>query len=185
MQFSRFLDAWCKDWIALMSGIVSVGLLFWATLWPPSQAEGKQVLLVLSALCFVVGSYRIWAKQYQRVCDLTGKTQTEAVEDLLSEFQSLESWYASDEKTNSKPLERLIEKSLDELRHHVPLAVYRFKKVATNPTPHPASFFPQTGGDRTIQQLADWRSDKEREQCWRKVSACLNSLQDISRELPH
>lgn len=182
-MFRRFLAAWCKDFITLMSGIVSVGLLFWATLWPPSQTQGKQVLLILSAVCFVAGSYRIWVKQYQRVCELTSKTPTESVEDLITDFQKLENWYAGDEKTSPKLLEQLIEKSLDELRCHVPLAVYRFKKVATNPRPYAESFFPHT--ERTIQQLADWRADKDRELCWRRASACLNSLKDISRELPH
>jgi len=103
MRFGRFLAAWFKDWTALMSGIVSVGLLFWATLWPPSQVQAKQVLSVLSAICFVFGSYRIWAKQYQRVCELTGKTQIEALDDLILEFKKLEDWYASDQKTNPKP----------------------------------------------------------------------------------
>jgi hypothetical protein len=76
-------------------------------------------------------SYRIWAKQYQRVCELTAKTPIEAIDDLISEFQKLENWYGSDEKTKPKPLDLLIEKSLGELRHHVPLAVYRFKKVTS------------------------------------------------------
>src|SRR5437667_12006207 len=129
--------------------------------------------------------YRIWAKEYQRVRDLTGKTRIEAIEDLISEFQTLESWYASDEKTNPRKLKRLIEKSLDELRHHLPLDVYRFKKIATNPMPYTERFLPKTGDMRTIQQIADWRSDTKREQCWRKASACLDSLRDISRELSH
>ncbi len=185
MHFGRFLAAWFKDWIALVNLLGSIVFLFWATFWPPSQEQAKQGLLALCVICFVIGSYRIWAKEHQRVRDLTGKTRIEAIEDLISEFQTLESWYASDEKTNPRKLKRLIEKSLDELRHHLPLAVYRFKKIATNPMPYTERFLPKTGDMRTIQQIADWRSDTEREQCWRKASACLDSLRDISRELSH
>ncbi len=168
-----------------MNLLGSIVFLFWATFWPPSQEQAKQGLLALCVICFVIGSYRIWAKEHQRVRDLTGKTRIEAIEDLISEFQTLESWYASDEKTNPRKLKRLIEKSLDELRHHLPLAVYRFKKIATNPMPYTERFLPKTGDMRTIQQIADWRSDTKREQCWRKASACLDSLRDISRELSH
>jgi len=77
-----------------MSGIGSFALLLWATIWPPSQELSKQVLLVLSVVCFVFGSYRIWAKENQRWRDLTEKTSVEAVDDLISEFQRLEDWYA-------------------------------------------------------------------------------------------
>jgi hypothetical protein len=183
-MFGRFLSAWYEDWTARMSGIASVILLFWATFWPPSQEQAKHGLLALCVICFVVGSYRIWAKQYQRVCDLTGKAPTEAIYDLIAEFEKLGDWYGSDEKTSLKPLEELIEESLGELRRHVPLAVYRFKKVATDPTP-PANlnFLPRS--DRTVEQYAEWRADSERELCWRRASACLNSLKDISREFPH
>jgi hypothetical protein len=80
----EFLAAWCKDWIALMSGIVSVGLLFWA----PSQSQSKYGLFIVSVLCFVFGSYRIWAKQYQRVCELTAKTPIEAIDDLFPSFKN-------------------------------------------------------------------------------------------------
>jgi hypothetical protein len=82
------------DCVALMSGIGSFALLLWATIWPPSQELSKQVLLVLSVVCFVFGSYRIWAKENQRWRDLTEKTSVEAVDDLISEFQRLEDWYA-------------------------------------------------------------------------------------------
>ena len=161
-----------------MSGIVSVGLLFWATLWPPSQVQAKQVLSVLSAICFVFGSYRIWAKQYQRVCELTGKTQIEALDDLILEFKKLEDWYASDQKTNPKPLQQLIDTALQELRHHAEFAVHRFKGVVENPTTQ--TFLPERG--RTIQQVAEWRADKKREECWRKASACLYALKNIQQD---
>jgi hypothetical protein len=180
MHLGRFFEAWFKDWIALMSGAVSVGLLFWATLWPPSQAQGKQILLILSAVCFVFGSYRIWAKQYQRVCDLTGKTPIEGIDDLILEFTKLEDWYASDKKTSPRPLERLIEKGVLELRHHAPNAVHRFKDAATNPKPE--AFLPLSGRMRTIEEVAEWRSDKKREECWKKASSCLDRLKAIRQE---
>ena len=184
MHFSRFLAAWFKDWIALVNLVGSIVFLFWATLWTPSHEQAKYGLYILCVFCFVIGSYRIWAQQHQRVCELTAKTPIEAIDDLISEFEKLEKWYGSDEKTSPKPLGRLIQKSLDELRRHVPLAVYRFKKVAANPMPPTETFLPQTG--RTIEQFADWRSsDANREECWRKASACLNALRDISRGLPH
>jgi hypothetical protein len=100
MRLSGFLFAWCKDCLALMSGIVSVGLLFWATVWVPSESQSKYVPFVVSAICFVFESYRIRTKEYQGVCDLIEKTPIGGIEDLIPEFQKLVKCYASDEKTN-------------------------------------------------------------------------------------
>jgi hypothetical protein len=180
MHFGRFLAAWCKDWIALVNLIGSIVFLFWVTFWPPSQEQAQQGLFALCVICFVIGSYRIWAKQYQRVCELTGKSPIEALDNLISEFQKLEDYYGSNQETDPRQVERLIEKALLELRHHAAFAVHRFKTSLNNPASHAQTFFPQKG--KTVQELADWRTDKKREECWQKTSACLSSLKAIRRD---
>ncbi len=105
MHFGRFFAAWLEDWIALMSGIASIGLLFWATIWPPPQDQAKAIVFAVSAICFVIGSYRIWAKEHQRWRDLTAKTREEFFADTISEFNKLERWYGSDECTTRRPLD--------------------------------------------------------------------------------
>jgi len=180
MRLGRFILAWGKDWLGLMSGIASVALFFWATLWPPSQAQAKQLLLVVSAICFVIGSYRIWVKENQRWRDLTEKTPVEAIDDLMSELKGLEDWYAGDNKTDSQRLKRFTDKALGELRHQAPFAVHRFKTALNEPLVHRQSFFPHR--NRTVEELAAWRSDKERERCWSMASACLNVLNNARGE---
>jgi hypothetical protein len=180
MHFSRFLAAWLKDWTALVNLVGSIVFLFWATLWPPSHDQARQALFALCVICFVIGSYRIWASQYQCVCALTGKSPIEAIDDLISEFQKLEDYYGRNQETKPRQLERVIEKVLLELRHHAGFAVHRFKISMDNPAAHTQTFLPQKG--KTVQEMADWRIDKKREECWQKTSACLASLKSIKRE---
>src|SRR4051794_39213639 len=115
-----------------MSGIASIILLVWSTFWPPSQEQAKQGLLALFVVCFVAGSYRIWAKEHQRWTGLTGKTKIEALDDRISEFQALWDSYGSDSQTTRLPLEKLIEETLNDLRCHAPDHVHHFKSVAKN-----------------------------------------------------
>jgi hypothetical protein len=181
MRLRKFVDSWFEDWTTLMSGIVSVGLLFWVTLWPPSQSQLKPALLIISACCFVLGSYRIWSKSEQRYQDLTGKTRMESLNDLISDFQKLEGWYGDDKSTTTpKPLDLLIKRTLEELRYHSPDAVHVFKRIAADPTAKTESPFPIR--NRTILELGNWRSNEEREKCWRTVSACLYQLKIIRRD---
>src|SRR5712692_97677 len=116
MRFERFLQAWGKDWIALMSGFASLVLLFWAAIRPPSQDQLKHAIFFVSVVCFVFGSYRIWSAEHQRWLDLTGKTREEFFADAIAEFTKLERWYGSDECTRRGPLDHLIEKTLVEVR---------------------------------------------------------------------
>ncbi len=176
----RFFAAWFEDWITTMSGIVSVGFLFWVTLHPPSQGQAKTALLIASAACFVAGSYRVWSKADKRYQALTGKTRMEALNDLVSEFEKLEKWYGSDKRTTPKKLHRLIKQTLDELRDHSPDCVHVFKGISTDPTARRESPFPI--GNRTSVELGKWRANTEREKCWNTVSACLYQLKIIRRD---
>ena len=181
MLFGKFLAAWGKNWIALMSGIASIALLFWAAIWPPSQDQLKHAIFFVSAVCFVFGSYRIWSAEHQRWLDLTGKTREEFFADAIAEFTKLERWYGSDECTRRGPLDRLIEKTFVEVRRYAPDHVLVFKDAANNPNAFAQSHLPLGHPNRTIEEIANWRSDEERERCWRTTSACLYALKSIRR----
>jgi hypothetical protein len=141
----------------------------------------------VSAICFVFGSYRIWAAEHERWLDLSGKTQAEFFADTTEAFNNLERWYGSDERTKRKPLDRLIAKTLVELRHHAPSGPYVLilKDAATNPQALTESHLPLGRDARTIEQIASWRSDKERERCWQTASACLYALKSIRQEMAY
>lgn len=161
-----------------MSGIASVVLLFWATMRPPSEEQLRHGLLVISAVCFVVGSYRIWVREHERYLTLTKRTQGEVLEDAIKAFMELEQWYGNDEPTTPKKLNALIEETTNDLRHHAPNFVLSFKKSASDQSAFTAKFFPER--NRTMEELVAWRSDKVRENCWRTAAACVYQLKSIS-----
>jgi hypothetical protein len=67
MHLREYFAALWDDWIALMSGIGSIVLAFWAAFVPPQNVQAARVLLFLcAAACFVVSSYRIWSAEYRR-----------------------------------------------------------------------------------------------------------------------
>jgi hypothetical protein len=61
----RFFAAWLSDWTSRMSGLASVVLALWAAFFTPDAALNKWVLVGLSILFFVIGSYHIWAKEHR------------------------------------------------------------------------------------------------------------------------
>jgi hypothetical protein len=67
MHLREYIAALSNDWMALMSGVGSVLLAFWAAFFPPQDFQAARVLLFLcAAACFAVSSYRIWSAEYQR-----------------------------------------------------------------------------------------------------------------------
>jgi hypothetical protein len=48
-----------------MSGLASVVFTLWVTFFTPDAALNKWVLIVLSVIFFIVGSYHIWANEYR------------------------------------------------------------------------------------------------------------------------
>jgi hypothetical protein len=185
MPFGKFLSAWSKDWTALMSGIASIALLFWAAIWPPSQDQLRHGLFMVSGLCFVIGSYRIWSREHQRWRDLTGKSQIEAITDLVSEFANLEALYVGDAKTKPNMLSDLIVKAREELRHHAPQYVHLFNEAVADPDSRP-NFIPTIG--RTNDEVSAWLSDDTRFESWKIATVCRASLEQIKviclRKLP-
>jgi hypothetical protein len=182
MRFVRFVAKWGEDWTGRMNGIASLGLLIWGTFWPPSVDQGKTIVLAISAVCFVAGSYHVWSKEHQLVLNLSEKTQMEALDDLLSEFERLVNWYASDAKTKRKPLDRLIERARQELRHHAQDSVHEFNDVVKDAINAPrVESIPVIG--RKMEDFDKWsKSDLERHACWQIASACHNKLHSIMIE---
>jgi len=61
----KYLASLWADWVARMSGVASVILAFLAAYLEFIVKHGKAALWVTAAICFVIASYRIWAKEHQ------------------------------------------------------------------------------------------------------------------------
>lgn len=70
-MFHRFLLAFWGNWTALMSGIASIALAFWAAAFPPTD-NGRQLLLVASIACLFLAAYQLWVKEAKEVDRLRG-----------------------------------------------------------------------------------------------------------------
>src|SRR6185295_96383 len=65
MYLKAYFIALAHDWLALMSGIASVIVAFFAAYFPPtSVAAVRTTLWVTAVVCFVVSSYRVWVKEH-------------------------------------------------------------------------------------------------------------------------
>jgi hypothetical protein len=168
-----------------MSGVASIVLLLLATFWQLSYKQGRIAVLLVSAVCFVIGAYRVWVAEHRRWLALTGKTRAEFFADTIAEFTELERWYGSDERTERKPLDSLFEQTIAGFRYHVPEGptILVFKDAATNRMSMTESHLPLGRDNRTIVEIGNWRADEEREICWRTVSAFLFALKRIRREI--
>jgi hypothetical protein len=60
-----------------MSGGASVAFTFWAILTDPNNVNLKKGLWIISALCFVIASYRVWAREHTEVHRLQAETRKE------------------------------------------------------------------------------------------------------------
>ena len=64
MRMREYFVALGKDWVSLMSGIASLILAFWAAYFPLNNIyAGRTLLWIAAVACFVVTSYRLWAKE--------------------------------------------------------------------------------------------------------------------------
>ena len=66
-MLKEYFAALWADWVARMSGIASVILAFLAAYLEFIVKHGKAVLWVTAALCLIIASYRIWAKEHKAV----------------------------------------------------------------------------------------------------------------------
>jgi hypothetical protein len=73
MQAWAFLRAVYKDWVALMSGIASIVLGFFATFTEFAIQHARAMLWAAAAACFVVTSYRVWVREREKVQKLNAK----------------------------------------------------------------------------------------------------------------
>lgn len=66
-MLKKYFAAVWADWVARMSGIASIILAFLAAYFEFIVKHGKAVLWITAALCFIIASYRIWAKEHMAV----------------------------------------------------------------------------------------------------------------------
>lgn len=88
MYIREYLRAYWNDWISLMSGVASVGFTFWALLTEPTNVNLRKGLWVVSALCFVLGSYRVWAKERVEALRLQAESEKE-INQIIGEFEEI------------------------------------------------------------------------------------------------
>lgn len=88
MHIGEYLKAYWSDWVSLMSGAASVILTFWATLSQPSNANLRKSLWIVSALCFVLGSYRVWVRKHLEVERFKAEGEKE-INQIVREFEEI------------------------------------------------------------------------------------------------
>jgi hypothetical protein len=71
MLLREFCEALYDDWLALVSGIVSVLLAVWVAIFTPSSEAARKALWLSFAVCLFVAAYRIWAAERNRFNQLT------------------------------------------------------------------------------------------------------------------
>ena len=88
MHIGDYLRSFLSDWIALMSGAASVLFTFWAIVFESTNINLKYGLLVVSAVCFVIASYRIWSAEHSEVQRL--RTEAEQKNNpIIQEFEEI------------------------------------------------------------------------------------------------
>lgn len=77
-SLTRYLAILFIGWITLLSKISSLPLGICAAYFPPTTSQvGRLILWVSALVCFVVTSYRLWARERKRVTELLDEQQTE------------------------------------------------------------------------------------------------------------
>jgi hypothetical protein len=88
MYIRDYLRAYVKDWISLMSGAASVAFTFWAIFTDPNNVNLRKGLWIVTALCFIIGSYRVWSKEHSEAHRLEGETEKE-INQIVREFTEI------------------------------------------------------------------------------------------------
>jgi len=88
MFIRDYLRAYLEDWISLMSGGASVIFTFWAILTDPNNGNLRRGLWSVSAVCFAIGSYRVWAREHTEVHRLQAETEKE-LNRIIQEFNEI------------------------------------------------------------------------------------------------
>jgi hypothetical protein len=88
MYIRDYLRAYLEDWVSLMSGGASVAFTFWAILTDPNNVNLRKGLWIVSALCFIVASYRVWSREHKEVHRLQAETEKE-INQIVREFNEI------------------------------------------------------------------------------------------------
>src|SRR5882672_5799957 len=77
-SLTRYVAILFIGWITLLSKISSLPLGICAAYFPPTTSQVGRLILWISALvCFVITSYRLWARERKRVNELLDEQRTE------------------------------------------------------------------------------------------------------------
>jgi len=98
MFIRKFIAAWLADWTGRMSGFASIVLTFWATFFPPNIDKARWALLIAGIVCFVFGSYHIWAKEHKA---LLAEQAAKLLPELLGELKHYENGCVNGRGVNS------------------------------------------------------------------------------------
>jgi hypothetical protein len=81
-SLTQYVAVFLIGWITLMSKISSVPLGICAAYFPPNTSQVGRLILWISALgCFVITSYRLWARERKRVNELLENNKPKDNED--------------------------------------------------------------------------------------------------------
>jgi hypothetical protein len=109
MFIRKFFAALWADWVAAMSGGVSVALAFWAVYFPPTDIKAGRILLWAAAvICVVYASYRIWASEHRKALALEEEAKRRQPK-LIGFFQDfrMHDWTKLDAKDEDIDEERV------------------------------------------------------------------------------
>jgi len=75
MHLLEYFRAIYRDWVALMSGLASIVLAFFASYFGYIIMHAKAALWIAAGLCFVITSYRVWAREHSQITKLAIKNE--------------------------------------------------------------------------------------------------------------
>ena len=173
-----FLKAFSRHWVWWVGGSF-ISTVF-ATLQVVGWTTPAWLVYVWVSAGILIAMFLAWREQYQKVQELTKKAPIEVIDDLIAEGQELSEWLTGFVTGGSQKASDWIEKARQQLRANAPNCVAMLNEAVKHPT---AKLLPESKGSRTIVEIAEWRSDKERHLAWQKIDSCVARLKQIRDEI--
>lgn len=126
-----------------------------------------------------VAMFLAWRVQYRKVQEFTKKAPIEIIDDLVQEGEQLEQWLSGLVIQYRQKVDCWIDKVRTQLRANARDYVALFNEAIKHPT---SDFLPKSTG-RSITEIAEWRSDKERYLVWQQVASGVAQLKKVRMHL--